>query len=96
MLEPVTARFPSRRGGFAIYCATNKLILDNTQHAVTNTKWKTRVSQILSKINVNIAMIFKDFGGRVGNEYTLRSARTLLSRIRAPLPARWPDGDLEA
>ncbi|GFN85795.1 hypothetical protein PoB_001230100 [Plakobranchus ocellatus] len=35
-------------------------------------------------------------GGTVANESTLRSAGTLLSRVRAPPPAPWPDGGPES
>ncbi|GFO14907.1 hypothetical protein PoB_004141200 [Plakobranchus ocellatus] len=31
-------------------------------------------------------------GGSVAGEYALRSAGTLLSRVRAPLPAPWSEG----
>ncbi|GFO15694.1 hypothetical protein PoB_004219900 [Plakobranchus ocellatus] len=38
----------------------------------------------------------KDVGGTVASEFALRSAGTLLSRVRAPPPAPWPDGGPES
>ncbi|GFO50290.1 hypothetical protein PoB_007679500 [Plakobranchus ocellatus] len=35
-------------------------------------------------------------GGTVASESALRSAGTFLSRVRAPLPAPWPDGGPES
>ncbi|GFO37092.1 hypothetical protein PoB_006359700, partial [Plakobranchus ocellatus] len=35
-------------------------------------------------------------GSTVACESALRSAGTLLSRVRAPLPAPWPDGGPES
>ncbi|GFO49796.1 hypothetical protein PoB_007630100 [Plakobranchus ocellatus] len=35
-------------------------------------------------------------GGTVASESALRSAGTLLSRVRAPPPAPWPDGGPES
>ncbi|GFN98702.1 hypothetical protein PoB_002520800 [Plakobranchus ocellatus] len=35
-------------------------------------------------------------GGKVASEFALRYAGTLLSRVRVPPPAHWPDGGSEA
>ncbi|GFO12227.1 hypothetical protein PoB_003873200 [Plakobranchus ocellatus] len=35
-------------------------------------------------------------GGTLASESALRSAGTFLSRVRAPLPAPWPDGGPES
>ncbi|GFO48922.1 hypothetical protein PoB_007542700 [Plakobranchus ocellatus] len=40
--------------------------------------------------------MLRGVGGTVANESSLRSAGTLLSRLRAPLPAPWPDGGPES
>ncbi|GFO10960.1 hypothetical protein PoB_003746500 [Plakobranchus ocellatus] len=39
---------------------------------------------------------FVGVGGTVASESALRSAGTLLSRVRAPPPASWPDGGPES
>ncbi|GFO45014.1 acetylcholine receptor subunit alpha [Plakobranchus ocellatus] len=39
---------------------------------------------------------FGGVGGTVASESALRSAGTLLSRVRAPPPAPWPDGGPES
>ncbi|GFO32115.1 hypothetical protein PoB_005862000 [Plakobranchus ocellatus] len=44
-----------------------------------------------------VALMFEwGVGGTVASESALRSAGTLLSRVRAPLPALWPDGGLKS
>ncbi|GFN93017.1 hypothetical protein PoB_001952300 [Plakobranchus ocellatus] len=40
--------------------------------------------------------IARGVGSTVACESALRSAGTLLSRVRAPLPAPWPDGGPES
>ncbi|GFN80485.1 hypothetical protein PoB_000699100 [Plakobranchus ocellatus] len=40
--------------------------------------------------------MIRGFGSTVACESALRSAGTLLSRVRAPLPAAWPDGGPES
>ncbi|GFN97623.1 gypsy retrotransposon integrase-like protein 1 [Plakobranchus ocellatus] len=42
------------------------------------------------------SLIKKGVGGTVAIESALRSAGTLLSRVRTPPPAPWPDGELES
>ncbi|GFO33643.1 hypothetical protein PoB_006014800 [Plakobranchus ocellatus] len=42
------------------------------------------------------SLIFSCVGSTVACESALRSAGTLLSRVRAPLPAPWPDGGPES
>ncbi|GFO41820.1 hypothetical protein PoB_006832500 [Plakobranchus ocellatus] len=42
--------------------------------------------------NVCLLHFLRGVGGTVASESALRSAGILLSRVRAPLPAPWPDG----
>ncbi|GFO01778.1 hypothetical protein PoB_002828300 [Plakobranchus ocellatus] len=41
-------------------------------------------------------ILYRGVGGTVANESTLRSAVTLLWRVRAPPPEPWPDGGPES
>ncbi|GFO16716.1 hypothetical protein PoB_004322100 [Plakobranchus ocellatus] len=41
-------------------------------------------------------VVSRGVGGTVASESALRPAATLLSRVRAPPPAPWPDGESES
>ncbi|GFO20339.1 hypothetical protein PoB_004684400 [Plakobranchus ocellatus] len=66
----------------------------------TNESRKSGLSYSASRIIFNkhtkqCLTLSRGVGGTVASEFALRSAGTLLSLARAPLPAPWPDGGPE-
>ncbi|GFO06100.1 hypothetical protein PoB_003260500 [Plakobranchus ocellatus] len=62
-------------------------------------RWKAgRKDKDLYKVNVHTSLksLLGGIGGIVDSEYAPRSAEILLSRVRAPPPALWPDGGPES
>ncbi|GFO43647.1 hypothetical protein PoB_007015200 [Plakobranchus ocellatus] len=53
-------------------------------------------AQNISLHQCSLPFLERGVGGTVASESALRSAGTLLSRVRAPPPAPWPDGGPES
>ncbi|GFN86252.1 hypothetical protein PoB_001275800 [Plakobranchus ocellatus] len=73
------------QAGITILCATN-----------TPIKQRISPTRITSATANSAAFQCGGVGGIVDSESALRSAGTLLSRVRAPLSAPWPDGGSES
>ncbi|GFN77709.1 hypothetical protein PoB_000421500 [Plakobranchus ocellatus] len=57
---------------------------------------KTSALSIVQAVQLVSSQFCGGVGSTVACESALRSAGTLLSRVRAPLPAPWPDGGPES
>ncbi|GFO02084.1 hypothetical protein PoB_002858900 [Plakobranchus ocellatus] len=69
------------------------IIIEQGSRVKSSPSWHVLLGDFANMLK---AFIVRGVGGTVASESALRSAGTLLSRVRAPPPAPWPDGGPEA